>query len=409
MSLKIKPGQTSASIRVVQDSENKSLFNLDIGDLGTTQIEYHLPIFDGHFEGTENYDIFLFKNRLGNYERDIFQISIKEGSIAFMFPLSIYDKNSEIPEPNNKTHKTIYKFFLKEAAYAAFHKLLLAEEIPSKTSTIQDISAYNLFDFYDADTNALIISKKRLQELKIDFDLDLYLPSLYKYGYVKLETQEDFDDIDINSIERNPYLKELKVFDKINISPISKELVTEKYVIELFKDVLKRKIHPLVRFHFLYQIIELLINKIGVENYKKRLQDGDKVDANFIISYLRNFNNLMSGNFQSVNDIKEATFAINDIYQYLNQVSKEEDRIDTLFQYCSIKDISYKELLDYSKDITKMNEDALHKNIYKVRNALVHSYHDLYKKDNKIDTKIQNLNSKFEEIIVDILVQYTLK
>lgn len=412
MSLRIKPGQTITTIKVVQDSQNKSLFNLDLEDLGTTQIEYHLPIVDAHFEEIENYDIFLFKNRFGNFERDIFQICIKGDSIGWMLPLSIYDSQfdfgSEILSSSN--HKT-YRFFLKMVAYPAFHKLLLAENTPSKIPTIQDTSNLNLnlLDFYDKDTNVLIISKKRLHDLSIDFDLDLYLPSFYKYGYVKLDAPEDFEDIDFNPSNRNAYLKDLKTFDKINISPISKDLVTEKYVIELFKNVLKRKLHPLVRFHFLYQVIELLINKIGVENYKKKLQDGDKVDANFIVSYLRNFNNLMSGNFQSVNDIKEASLAIGKTYDYLNSVPNEEDRIKILFDNSSIIDINYKELLGYSKAITNMNEDILHKNIYKVRNALVHSYHDLYKKDTEIDVRIQNVNMRFEDIIVDILVQFISK
>ena len=409
MPLRVKKGLGNIEVQVEQDKNDKSVFNLVGLD---SNILYPLQIINGHFENIENYDIYLFKNRLGNVEKDIFQISIKERSIAWMLPLSIYDDSfdfhSEISESllmNEDKFKKAHNFFLKSVAYPVFHKLLLAENIPSKIS--EQNETYKLLDFYDYETNVLIVSKKSLKDLKVDFDLDVYLPSFYKYGYVLLDSDENFYDIDIINTSENLVLKNQKTFSKINIYSLSSDLLNEKYIIELFRNVLKIKLHPLVRFHFLYQVIELLINKIGVEYYKKKIKDSEKVNADFIISYLHNFNNLISGNFQSVNDIKESSGIIGKIHNYLNEVPNEENRINILFDKAKIKDDDYEKLLACAKTITGMIGDKLHENIYKVRNALVHSYHDLYKKDSKIDEKIQELNIEFEYMIVDILKEYS--
>ena len=115
MPLRIKTGLTNIEIQVEQEESDKLLFNLV--QLETT-IDYPLEIINNHFEDIEGYDIHLFKNRFGNLERGIFQISIKQGSIAWMLPLSIYDNNifdfcSEIsealPSDNAQKLKVIYE------------------------------------------------------------------------------------------------------------------------------------------------------------------------------------------------------------------------------------------------------------------------------------------------------------
>jgi hypothetical protein len=226
MSLKIKTEQTNIEVPIVQDSEDKRFFNLNLGDLGTTQIQYPLPIIGNHFEEINNYDIYLFKNRFKTSERDVYQISVKNGSIAFMLPLSIYDSefefNSDISQYAQKLNlQKKHNLFLKMVAYPVFHKLLLAEKTPSKIPNLFPDFDYKMLDFYDKDTNVLIVSKQRLQELNIIFDLDVYLPSLYKYGYVQLDTQEDFDDIYFNDSSRNPNVINLKIFDVITINKLS--------------------------------------------------------------------------------------------------------------------------------------------------------------------------------------------
>lgn len=224
MPLRIKTEQTAIEIQVSQDMNDKRLFNLDLSDIGSTQIKYPFSILENHFEEIDNYDIYLFKNRLTTTERDIYQINIDKGSIAWMLPLSIYDSgfdfDSEISQyANNLNLQAKNTFFLKKVAYPVFHKLLLAKDTPSKmTNHISDISDYNLFDFYDKDTNVLIVSKERLKTLNLTFNLDIYLPSLYKYGYVQLDAQEDFDDIYFLSSSRNPNFKNFKIFEGISIN-----------------------------------------------------------------------------------------------------------------------------------------------------------------------------------------------
>ena len=414
MPLNIKTELGNIKIQVKQNPSDKSMFDLNLGDIDNTQMEYPLDILDNYFEPIENYEIYLFKNRLGISERDIFQISTKKGTIAWMLPLSIYhnefDFSSEISQSHlmrdTKFEKS-HNLFLKKVAYPVFYKLLLAEKTPSKIS--EQNENYTLFDFYDYDMNVLIVSKERLENLDATFNLDFYLPSLYKYGYVLLDSKESFEDIYSKKLIRNPYSKDLKTFDAITIHPLADDLLNEKYAIELFNNVLKRKLHPLVRFHFLYQVIELLINKIGVEHHKKTIKNNKNIDADFIISYLHNFNHLISESFQSAHEIKQSISTLATIHQKLDVVPNEEDRIGMLFNHSKIKDDNYKELLVYSKKITNMNEKDLHKNIYKLRNALVHSYHDLYKKDNTIDNKIEDANMEFENLIVDVLIQYAYK
>lgn len=404
MPLRIKTESEIVKVQVEQNESDLSLFSLNLGELGGTQIEYPLET-NGHFESIENYDIYLFKNRFRNLQRDIFQVSIKSCSIAWILPLSIYNKDfSEFLTDDNTTASKTIDIFLKLVAYPAFHKLLLAENIPSKISE-QNSDYYKLSDFYDSETKVLIVSKERLESSNIVFDINLYLPSLYKYGYVLLNSDENFYDIDSSNTNENVFLKDKKNFDEIKIYSLASDLLTETYIIELFRNVLKIKLHALVRFHFLYQVIELLINKIGIAHYKKELPK--KISDELKNTYSSSFENLISGNFQSVNEIKGYSQKIDAFLKSLNYQTNEEDRIEMLFECSKIKNNGYENLLACSKTITGMIGGKLYENIYKVRNALVHSYHDLYKKDNKIDEKIQELNTEFEYMIVDILKEYS--
>ena len=338
MPLTIKTELKNIEVQVEQNESDKSLFNLNLGELGSTQIEYPLET-NGHFESIENYDIYLFKNRFGNLQRDIFQVSIKSCKIAWVLPLSIYNKDfSEFLADNTTASKKI-DIFLKFAAYPAFHKLLLAEDIASKTPEYNS-DYYKLSDFYDPETKVLIVSKKELESSNIVFDINRYLPSLYKYGYVLLNSDEKkFYNIDTSNTNENVFLKDKKIFDKIEIYSLASDLLTEKYVIELFRNVLKMKLHPLIRFHFLYQVIELLINKIGITHYKKELQK--KINDDLKNSYSSSFENLISGNFQSVNEIKEYSQKIDVIFKSLNYQTNEEDRIKMLFNCSKIKNLDF--------------------------------------------------------------------
>lgn len=361
------------------------------------------PFRPSVYESTEEYDIHLFKNRYGSSERHIFQICHQNICFGWIFPLIIFDDPDgfiqnilEITGFNGLEDQTIQnslkleenktkKFFYEKVAYPAFRKLV-EDSLIHKPAEVGK-TEYKILDFYDEETVVLIVSKTKLEKLS-PLKIEDFIPDFFKWGYVLIHKEDDFYIIEVNQQNPHSILDEKKTFEKIKVEPLSKMLRNEVYITELFKNVLKVKLHPLVRFHLLYQVIELLINQIGIQQFN------DNVAA------LTDLQNIKPSDLRSVHEIKDLLERIRKL-----DVPNEQERINKLIdEKCKLKKVDYQGF--YKHDLIDDNNTELPKQIYKLRNLLVHGYYSLFSKDKDIDKKIDLINRELEKLIVDIVINY---
>ena len=190
----------------------------------------------------KDYKLFLFENKYLNAENNIFQIyASSDKRIGWIFPITSIESTDH--DFNDNTHYNKYR-------YVAFNLLLLANNQSIYLDT--NLTEFNLSNIYGNDLIALVISNKSVD----NFSVNDYIPSLSKFGYflqnnVKNTLKTKEKEVSIEKIIRKRIiLEESKT--KISSNP---------FLTELFNKYLKTIDHHLIRFHLLYQIIELKLSE----------------------------------------------------------------------------------------------------------------------------------------------------
>jgi len=307
-------------------------------------------------ENSEPQDYRLFHFFKKNYsQNDIFQVYEYERDtrIGWIFPLqSLLSADHDHAENEH---------FLRYA-FAAFQKLLINPNNLYEFSTgVQEI--YDISSLYDENSILLVLSNKKVHT---DFALELYLPHLFKYGYY-IVNKNDFESIIQSHSETRFTLKQIvSLFQD------------EGYIKELFQTLIYET-HHLTKFHFLYQIIELFIEKIL--HYELALLS-DKLKRKKVYTH----------------EFKEK----------LNSFMSEDKRINKLFTE-HVKDLDIDELqkkcnlLLRSIGKEEIEGKGIADSLYSVRNFIVHDYRNIPKQD--IDT-LKAINMQFEILIIDMLLNY---
>ena len=193
------------------------------------------------------------------------------------------------------------------------------------------------------------------------YKFDYYIPDLYKYGYC------------INGDNELGYFEDLE--KRLNLNRTTLILREENYVVELFKNFLGKETSHLLKFYLLYQVIELIIEKIFNKEFKEMVQQ------------------LLQDNKLSFK-VKED----------LQNISKEKYRIKRLFsEYCDTLDTSEELKIECNKLLEEQSikmGTGIAESLYSVRNLLVHSYRDLSSQQIEI---ISNINILFEENIIELI------
>jgi hypothetical protein len=293
----------------------------------------------------------LYKRKFS--ENDIFQVYERElnNRIGWIFPLQSLLSNK---------HEYAENVHFLRYAFVAFQKLLTNANNSLEFALDRDTN--ELGEVYDVgSTFVLILSNQTLPD---GFRLPFYLPALFKYGY---------------------YFKYVKGFDstpkppagkKVNLQKIASPLQQEDYLTELFKELIYEQ-HPLVKFHLLYQVIELLIEKV--------------LHHELLAVYHK---------------LKKKEIYTRDLQDHIKEFIPEEKRITKLFsdyeQLLDIRDLQNQcDSLLQALGKAKQTGAGIAKSLYAVRNFIVHDYRSLPK--SQIDT-LKKINSSFEILIIDMLL-----
>lgn len=407
---------------------------------GSEEIEIGCALkFDKGTASPDEYRIYIFKNECISENEPVFgdavfQISSKSSekkTVGYIFSIQ------EIISGNHENVKD--KYFVRYAS-KAFYKLLRQDDgIPFVMP--ENGTDFKLTDFYPDDSFILILWEKELK----NFNVNHHLPFLYKYGYryvtdigklsdtiqkerlkkeietlnikafeiKKLEKRkreikklkktnskeiESFEDkikaiqAEVEELEDKIKIKEIKTLDKrIVLRPVSKELKNEEYITQLFINLLPYQDHPLVIFHLLYQVIELLMPKIAMRELKEFIEKAKHPE------------------YRSLADMREDL-------EKLQKIQQEKGNIRKLFSSVQFSDRQDRKLQSECEAFLKKQESEPEKQepesekqepepaelLYKIRNLIVHSYRDLKEKE-LIEEKI---NIGFEKMLIDLLIEY---
>lgn len=347
MQLKIQYDDEMIPVKNIE--YNNSLFKLQALNREkvdiSVNIKYHL-IKDDEYD-LNNFELYILNNQKC-VENSIFQVYEKTKSkrIGWIFTVQSLVSN-EHKEANNK-------YFLKYA-YVAMEILIRRIESIEFNDDI-----YEIDDFYNSESVILIIDKGNISDIE-DFKIENYIPYLYKYGYC------------FNGNNDLPYFTQVE--ERLNLHSISPILKEENYIIELFKNFLGNEASYLLKFYLLYQVIELILEKIFDKEFK------DIVHG-------------LSSNDKSLFDTKET----------LSTIANEKYRIKKLFTNYS-KNIEALEelkircnLLLEKKGKKKYTTGA--ESLYSVRNLLVHLSRIVNDNDKEL---INEINMYFEICIIELI------
>jgi hypothetical protein len=269
MALKITD-ELDTDIELSQVTWNPKINRFELADSAGSfkkEIEYVLKPDLGKFP-LDDYVIYIFQNN-NILEKHIFQVSESDvnETIGFIFPIQAL-VSAEHDYTDHK-HFLIY-------AFKAFYKLLKQDnEVPFLVPANK--TSLNLTDFYPADAVILILWEKRCREKIKNFNIANYCPFLYQYGYYYANTTESLANKGTNGFgeKHREMLDSLK--KTIKIKRISSHIENNDYIIQLFTNLLPYQAHPLVVFHLLYQVIELLMPMIARIRLRKFIKKYQKI------------------------------------------------------------------------------------------------------------------------------------
>ena len=349
---------------IVEFDLKESLFLLKSSDeLFQFAVEYK-PKIDQSFE-SKDFEIFFFSNQYLNAENDVFEIYEKELNkrIGWVFPIQVLESNE------NDFCDNIY---FNKYKYSAFKKLL--SENPTKKQIYFGESLFHLTDFYHENIIVFVLSKETLGDNV--FSILSYLPSFSNYGYyVWNEGHHQF------FAEQQSIALKKRGQKRITIQKSNLDISQNQFLSDLYNKHLKSINHFLLKFYFLYQVIEYLME----ENFDS--------DFSFLVDEYRN-------DKLSKNDLKER----------INSITKERKSISSLFEKVTL-DNDLK--VDFIRDC-KLLLDNFYSSppnqigdlLYDTRNLVVHRYREIMKDENNVRT-LELITHQLELIINDLIISYS--
>lgn len=329
-------------------------------------IPYRLQVYDEY--STSNFDCTPFYSPIYYKENNIFQVHVSDtsvGRIGWMFPVQ------SLVSTQHSFSENLH--FLKYA-FVTFFKLLKGELFT--VNNVLEVTSFNdqieITDFYPS--NLSIFAQSRIQTCKVEnFDVLDYLHSIYTYRFFICDTIEE-----INQINNSIYLDEPPSILKID--RISKSLKQQSYIQSLFLIHFKVDNHPLVQFHLLYQIVELIIDRVS--------------NAETLII---------------LHEAREKIITTREVGIKLKKLSGEDHRVNLLFNnYLSKMPLNATSLISSCNELIRIFEYekvSVAEALYKVRNLVVHNFHSISAKDHDL-TMIRAINVDFENVLAEILTLY---
>ena len=313
----------------------------------------------------DKFDIYFFENGYLNAENDVYEIDYVtlEERIGWIFPITILESNENDYEDYKNLNN--YKFI-------AYQKML---DLPLIFNGDDLQEYYTISDFFP-DCMVCILSKPTISKIP-GFKFDDTLLSFYNYGYLLLN--EDRKSYVKAIFDRSDFISEMRsaTRKKIVLRKTSFNIRRHNYISSLYHGNLLQSESHLIRFFFLYQVIEYLMQ-----------QDYDKAFALCLKEY--NDGNISKNDFkEAINEISRERAIINGIF---NKCAIEQDLAHSFIGECEILFDSIPKTIKGTHNITNM--------VYGLRNLVTHQLRDL----TVHDEQLKKIVEIFERLLTNLLV-----
>lgn len=291
-------------------------------------------------------------------ENSIFQVYEKslDMRIGWIFPMRALISNEH--DFVNNPHFSRY-------AFIAFSKFLTSDLFEYSIELEEGLENLQINNLVNENSMFLVVSHSNMQDY--EFNLNEFLPSLFQYGYFFKNLQ---------------YTREFIVPQaRINLQKNSDDLTGNEFIKVLITDLVFER-HSLLKFFAIYQIIELLIEKI----------------------LLSELDHITEG-------IEQKRIYTREIRERIAKFEAEKDRISKLFnEYTQDRDLAlYHDLKGVCDDFLNLigKGDQIPANffdsLYLVRNFIIHDYRNLPLEANEV---ISNINTKFEDLMIFLILNF---
>lgn len=242
------------------------------------------------------------------------------------------------------------------------HMLLLRNEIAEQDIVSRDFSS--IIESEYSDDAIILIYKKDLVQEVTGFKLDNYLQV-----YVSMDIILSMA-IQIQ-ISRNLHQEKNS----------STEYFRRYYIRQIYESLFRmlcREEHSIVKFHILYQIIELLIEDILIYS----LED-------------------------TIRLFKDKKIYTRSLRERISKVESEKDRILILIEKCELHSEDYNSLHEKCVAfLVKKGRENVNfpESLYSVRNFIVHDYRFIVEETELAE--INDINALFEMFVLDLIIKY---
>lgn len=348
-----------SNIEFVEEEQNKYYKISSSDNENYINIQY-VPIKISNWD-KNLFDIYLFENDYLSAENDVFEIYEKtiDERLGWIFPITILESN----ENDYVNHKN-----LNDYKHIAYQKLL---EYNYSIDSLEKAGDFiKLSEIYG---NVIICLLHKNTTSKIaNFNINNFLLSFYKNGYLYFNGSFKSKSI----YDRTSFVTEKRRNKRIYIENSNFDIFKNGFTKSLFIEHLLQSDNYLVRFIFLYQIIEYFIDI-----------HSEKLFYDHIENYL--FNSATKNDFrENINQSSTERQVINDIFNN----SKISDDLKTEFNT---------EVDFFFNDIGKVyRKNSFGDKIYNLRNLITHNIREY---TDKHDT-LNKINEIFERIIIELLI-----
>lgn len=321
------------------------------------ELEYHSILNIQPHLDPQKYDCYLLHNNRDEVsENSIYRVHFDNFRCGWIFPIQALV---------SKEHDYIDDEFFLQYAYLGMYLLLSSfnkDDINSDT---------RIETKYDPNDHLLLVDHDNIKSIN-NFSIKNYVVSLFKYGYGFNKDGNTITD-SILIPEKNMKLTSIPACINNNVG-----------INFLFTELINKKESEYSLFYVLYQLIELLISKVLIFEFKKQVQTIAWEETNL---------------FDKNDSINKAITEKNRIKALFNTYSNPDNgKIENLSTVCKNFLLSSKYDTEESlKDKTCVD------NFYRVRCCLVHS---LYKYDTSTAGLLSEVNKCFLDVIMDILLTF---
>lgn len=353
---------------------------------------FKLPYLYDSVHPGNSVSVYLLKNNFFA-QSHVIEIKVDEctrdnGRIGYITQLnSIFD--SSILSVN----KHLISYF-----YYAIGNIFFNDDF--KQTKIPDISkgTFDISDFFDDDVLLLMVYDQAVNEIP-NFNIQTYIPSLYKYGFYFItknrrcvfENNTNIINSNYQYVTTTPNKAGYFSLRLLNIKP---EIITETFLYEIFQNQLLKKNDQETRFLILFQVIEVLIAKILTVELKQKI-----CTPNIPLEAV-DLRKAISDELSTTGRINKLFINYTNIDHSLKEIIKQE-----IYEFLSILGFSL-----YTTQFDSLSV-TLPTIFYDYRNKLVHNHRAFMSNilsDIFIEGKMNNINSLAELIIIDIITTYLL-